>query len=379
MAYLKTVFLLLLLLAPTSLRASFLTQETAFTNLRQSEKPHLEFQTLFLEKLLKKEVPQSQTAYGLASLETETSPQGAYSAQYRHVRPGLGRWIKRDPGGFIDGPNRYRWNRNNPFKYVDPSGLEPFNSSGLLAEPKFLPGGTPNPNFVPFTSGNPSDFAFSNRQLANGAAFGTGVGIGVLTPPLPLAQATLLVLGSSAIELKVFDLVRGEDSSLQEFGLNGLYALGGEAIGIGLRAFGRTGARYLGLFDEACELGVAGSIRDVNPTGGTRNCVNCSIATDSTLAGFPASAVPSRTTDVAVLEQLFSRKFSRPTSKSAIENALIKAGPGARGIVFGSRIGKPGHVFNVVNQNGTIRFLDGQTGRAATFPNYFSLHLLRTD
>lgn len=25
--------------------------------------------------------------------------------------------------GFIDGPNRYRWNRNNPLRYVDPTGL----------------------------------------------------------------------------------------------------------------------------------------------------------------------------------------------------------------------------------------------------------------
>ncbi len=27
--------------------------------------------------------------------------------------------------------------------------------------------------------------------------------------------------------------------------------------------------------------------------------------------------------------------------------------------------GQTGHVFNVVNQNGVIRFLDGQTGKAA--------------
>jgi hypothetical protein len=42
---------------------------------------------------------------------------------FRHVRPGLGRWISRDPGFFIDGPNRYAWLRNNPLRYVDPNGL----------------------------------------------------------------------------------------------------------------------------------------------------------------------------------------------------------------------------------------------------------------
>lgn len=40
----------------------------------------------------------------------------------------------------------------------------------------------------------------------------------------------------------------------------------------------------------------AGTIRNVNPgypvSGRTHNCVNCSIATDATLAGNPASALP---------------------------------------------------------------------------------------
>lgn len=53
---------------------------------------------------------------------------------------------------------------------------------------------------------------------------------------------------------------------------------------------------------------------------------------------------------------------------------------GARGIVFGSRgPGETGHMFNVVNQNGTVRFLDGQTGKPADLGGYTSLHLLRTN
>lgn len=43
---------------------------------------------------------------------------------------------------------------------------------------------------------------------------------------------------------------------------------------------------------------------------------------------------------------------------------MTKAGSGSRGIVFSSYgPGKPGYVFNVVNQKGTVRFLKGGQSR----------------
>ena len=55
------------------------------------------------------------------------------------------------------------------------------------------------------------------------------------------------------------------------------------------------------------------------------------------------------------------------------------AGHGARGIVLGYTPGeKLGHVFNVVNQHGVIRFLDGQTGKPAIL-NFKQYQLLRTN
>ncbi|WP_122321431.1 toxin glutamine deamidase domain-containing protein [Pseudomonas cichorii] len=85
-------------------------------------------------------------------------------------------------------------------------------------------------------------------------------------------------------------------------------------------------------------------MRNVNlgypEAGRTHNYVNCSIATDATLAGNPAS----------------------------------------RGIVFGSYgPGQPGHVFNVVNQNGTVHYLDGQAGKSANMSNFKTLLLLITN
>ncbi|WP_332609744.1 toxin glutamine deamidase domain-containing protein [Achromobacter sp. ESBL13] len=142
------------------------------------------------------------------------------------------------------------------------------------------------------------------------------------------------------------------------------------------------GAKATGVADET-----AGSIRNVNPgypdAGRTHNCVNCSIATDATLTGNPASALPINSTKrvpLTVLEKQYGAKFSGVSSPETITQHMVGGGDGARGIVFGSYgPGQPGHVFNVVNQNGVIRYLDGQTGKPANMNNFKTLQLLRTN
>ncbi|EUB98022.1 RHS repeat-associated core domain containing protein-containing protein [Rhizobium sp. CF080] len=122
-----------------------------------------------------------------------------------------------------------------------------------------------------------------------------------------------------------------------------------------------------------------GSIRNVNPTGGTLNCANCAIATDATLAGRPASALPGGPTRVGDLQDLFGSQFSRATTINGISKTMSNAGSGARGVVFGARGTETGHFFNVVNQNGQVRFLDGQIGGVPSFHGYSSFHLMRTN
>ncbi|OCG22604.1 toxin glutamine deamidase domain-containing protein [Gilliamella sp. App4-10] len=132
---------------------------------------------------------------------------------------------------------------------------------------------------------------------------------------------------------------------------------------------------------------VAGTIRGVNPgypiEGRTHNCVNCAIATDATLGGNPASALPINSKNgvpISVLEKQFGTKFQNVSGHNNIIEQMSNAGPGARGVVFGSYgPGQPGHVFNVVNQNGKIRFLDGQTGKAADISKFKSFKFLRTN
>ena len=59
---------------------------------------------------------------------------------------------------------------------------------------------------------------------------------------------------------------------------------------------------------------------------------------------------------------------------------MVDAGSGSRGIVYANRADEDvGHVFNVVNQDGVIRFLDGQYGGVAQFDGYDYFRLLRTN
>ncbi len=85
------------------------------------------------------------------------------------------------------------------------------------------------------------------------------------------------------------------------------------------------------------------SIRDVNPharnSGGDINCVKCAIATDATLGGSPAQALPGLASPTFrgakdILETSYGEKLNQMASAAAIENNLAAAGNGARGIVI---------------------------------------------
>ena len=75
------------------------------------------------------------------------------------------------------------------------------------------------------------------------------------------------------------------------------------------------------------------------------------------------------------------KKFGADTAIQNIVIEMAQLGHGARGIVFGNRgSGVVGHFFNVTNQHGSVKFLDGQTGRPANLNNgYKSFRLLRID
>ena len=69
------------------------------------------------------------------------------------------------------------------------------------------------------------------------------------------------------------------------------------------------------------------------------------------------------------------------SGQGAIDKTIGDAGAGARGIVYVREVGaKVGHFLNVVNQKGTVRYLDGQTGKVFSWSGkYADVRLLRTN
>lgn len=117
----------------------------------------------------------------------------------------------------------------------------------------------------------------------------------------------------------------------------------------------------------------------INPQGGRMNCRACALAVDRTLAGSPTSAIGNIPAGpLNILEQQFGGKFKASTLSGVVED-MAKAGDGARGIVGVSGRGPVGHVFNVVNDNGKVVFLDGQTGVADHVARWRNYWLLRTN
>jgi RHS repeat-associated protein len=124
---------------------------------------------------------------------------------------------------------------------------------------------------------------------------------------------------------------------------------------------------------------LAGGRAAANPLGGTLNCAACAIAGDARLAGNAAVALDTGPQLVSTIERTVGGTFRPVAGQAEITSILEEAGSGARGIVFGDRgVGAVGHVWNAVNQGGAIRFIDFQSGAAASFEGYKGFEFLLT-
>jgi hypothetical protein len=113
--------------------------------------------------------------------------------------------------------------------------------------------------------------------------------------------------------------------------------------------------------------------------GAELNCVYCVVATDSTLGGAAAAAMPSAGPQgLSVLERIYEHQFMPSPSYDSIVETMTAAGPGSRGIVAGLRTSGPGHVFNVINDAHGVVFIDGQVGGFAILEDFDELELLIT-
>jgi YD repeat-containing protein len=124
----------------------------------------------------------------------------------------------------------------------------------------------------------------------------------------------------------------------------------------------------------------------VNAQGRGVNCVYCAIATDSTVRGNAASALPvtlnsygsagGQGVRISVLTEQYGGSFTGMSVRQ-IEQFISNGGPGTQGIVVGLRF-LSAHAFNVVNQNGKAVFIDGQSGTLANLSDGYVRFLFLT-
>jgi RHS repeat-associated protein len=115
---------------------------------------------------------------------------------------------------------------------------------------------------------------------------------------------------------------------------------------------------------------IENDVRNVNKVGGEYNCVNCAIATERTLAGYPASALGGATKTALEVQEYFERA-AIPAASTGELGAIVRSwGAGSRGIVLGARAVGIGHAFVVTNIDGVLFFVDGQIGSLADLSGY---------
>jgi hypothetical protein len=249
--------------------------------------------------------------------------------------------------------NQYAYANGNPVSYVDPFGLGAVESTVDLS---WFNAPTPaQQQMQDFLAGFVNLVTLGTANLISSATTGTDLQGNNLNVADAFEQT--LQTGTFVASLALALPTDGASLELEE------------------AAFGTESAAADG------EGMLAGSIRNVNPTGGTMNCVNCSVATDSTLGGSAASALPGNPTSISVLENTFGGTFQPVSGQMQIGSILSQTGNGSRGIVFGESLnGNVGHVFNVLNKNGSMQFLDGQIGGSGlnNFNNFKNFMFLLT-
>jgi RHS repeat-associated protein len=281
----------------------------------------------------------------------------------RYYSGAQGRFTSADPSTRFDRAiaspqqwNRYGYVSNNPLRKIDPNGADEL------------------------------DLAVGWVQGIGQALFGAAMATGALIESRGMPSHETMMAGLAAVEhaqalgrgLSNLGDMRDQYVQMSVSGNDADQRALGQAIGQGTAVAALTLAPFAKAGPANLAAGRHGfSASDVNPTGSLGNCVNCAIAGDATLAGHPAVAMPGGATPIHTLETTFGARFVAMSGRQAIESRLSALGPGARGIVYASR-GGTGHVFNVVNQRGTVRFIDFQRGTEASFDGYTLFALLRT-
>lgn len=167
------------------------------------------------------------------------------------------------------------------------------------------------------------------------------------------------------------DLVTGEDLGYWRY--SGLLFLSEAKM---FRGLGRPAQSSLNVGSLSNVLGGEkwDLIRNVNAVGGGENCVSCAIKVHEILSGQvrnldDAVALSDELADKSLGLNILQDYFGKPTTHtkfSEIMEDLLSSGSGSHRVVVtrSSDTSVDGHAFNVVNDNGVIKIVDGQWGRS---------------
>jgi len=117
----------------------------------------------------------------------------------RAYSPELGRWLQRDPLGFVDGVNLYEYVRGMPTRLTDPLGLEWLD---------WVQGGLDVAGFIPVV-GVVADVANAGISAARGDLTGAGINLVAAIPGIGDAAKGVKMAAKAAD--KVADAVKAAD------------------------------------------------------------------------------------------------------------------------------------------------------------------------
>lgn len=334
--------------------------------------------------------PASTPSYTGARYETTTGNLDLNARQYDTT---TGRFNRRDPAT-PDTSNpyvsAYAYANNAPTLYTDPSGLSPDDPDGHVSSIGEVLGIFGDA----FADVVKSPFVFLGD--AHDAFTGENGGAGAFVDKyLPVRPAYRLYRAENMFRQQGCDALadlyaEAADELTQQIVLTGVGGMTGwrraavapdAAAIVGNLRFGPGGGGVTtGYGGIPYRTPITEQLKAlVNPQEGSTNCRACAVAVDRLLADGTPSSAPGglKAGSTAPMEMLYGGRQFKSSTVSGIVNEIAKAGHGARGIVMGQK-GRNAHVFNVVNVEGAVVFLDGQSGHADLTP-WRNFSLLRTD
>jgi uncharacterized protein YukE len=235
-------------------------------------------------------------------------------------------------------------------------------------------------------------------KLATGKGSWAAIGIDAALTFVPGGKILSGLKGARAVRAAtaVDDLARAPGLAMRGNPLRGLGSTAVHSGNAGNSVVRRLFPELAGTNPLFRRTGLTSRFAGAGGPGFRNNCQSCVVAVDHQLAGTPTSAIRRllNTPHDVMASPAWRQNIARATGTSHafrsvgsyddIARELHNAGDGARGIVHGMRTGaggvpRAGHVFNVVNRNGRVFFLDGQTGKLARLEDFTGgLEFLRT-